>query len=125
MSTWLQKQLVAFGKRLWTDREPIDRDKIVVPFPKIPAISSKEREEEINTLSELSSITLLEDQVKPLPTQKSTGYYQDLNGKCFHNLNSTVFQDMDRSASVRAAVALQDQMVRSRDGAIQKMLLEL
>ena len=45
--------------------------------------------------------------------------------KCFHNLNSTVFQDMDRSASVRAAVALQDQMVRSRDGAIQKMLLDL
>ena len=64
MSTWLQKQLVAFGKRLWTDREPIDRDKIVVPFPKIPATSSKEREEEINTLSELSSITLLEEQVR-------------------------------------------------------------
>ena len=66
MSTWLQKQLVAFGKRLWTDREPIDRDRIVVPFPKIPA-ASKEREEEINTLSELSSITLLEDQVMFLP----------------------------------------------------------
>ena len=32
---------------------------------------------------------------------------------------------MDRSASVRAAVALQDQMVRSRDGAIQKLLLDL
>ena len=64
MSTWLQKQLVAFGKRLWTDREPIDRDKIVVPFPKIPTTSSKEREEEINTLSELSSITLLEEQVR-------------------------------------------------------------
>ena len=70
MSTWLQKQLVAFGKRLWTDREPIDRDKIVVPFPKIPATSSKEREEEINTLSELSSITLLEEQVRLLPTPK-------------------------------------------------------
>ena len=66
MSTWLQKQLVAFGKRLWTDREPIDRDKIVVPFPKIPATAaaatSKEREEEINTLSELSSVAILEDQ---------------------------------------------------------------
>ena len=32
---------------------------------------------------------------------------------------------MDRSASVRAALALQDQMVRSRDDAIQKMLLDL
>ena len=50
MSTWLQKQLVAFGKRLWTDREPIDRDRIFVPFPRIPAVAtaaSKEREEEI------------------------------------------------------------------------------
>ena len=70
MSTWLQKQLVAFGKRLWTDREPIDRDRMVVPFPKIPATSSKEREEEINTLSELSSIAFLEEQVKLLPTPK-------------------------------------------------------
>ena len=65
MSTWLQKQLVAFGKRLWTDREPIDRDRMLVPFPKIPA--SKEREEEINTLSELSSVALLEDQERFLP----------------------------------------------------------
>jgi len=98
MSTWLQKQLVAFGKRLWTDREPIDRDRIFVPFPRIPAVAtaaSKEREEEINTLSEFSSVALLED------------------------------QDFDRSASIRAAVALQDQMVRSRDDAIQKMLLGL
>ena len=81
MSTWLQKQLVNFGKRLWTDREPIDRDKIVVPFPKIPTTSSKEREEEINTLSELSSITLLEEQVRLLPTPKSTESYQDFDWK--------------------------------------------
>ena len=67
MSTWLQRQLVAFGKRLWTDREPLDRnDKPLVPFPRIPTAtaptSSKEQEEEINTLSELSSVALLEEQ---------------------------------------------------------------
>ena len=36
-----------------------------------------------------------------------------------------ILQDLDRSASIRAAVALQDQMTRSRDGAIQKMLMDL
>ena len=69
MSTWLQRQLVAFGKRLWTDREPVDRDdKTLVPFPRIPTAtaaaptSSKGQEEEVNTLSELSSVALLEEQ---------------------------------------------------------------
>ena len=79
----------------------------------------------IGPLGRLGAAAPLGQHCPQMTQRRCTESYKDFDLKCFHNLKSTVFQDMDRSASVRAAVALQDQMVRSRDGAIQKMLLDL
>jgi hypothetical protein len=95
MSTWLQRQLVAFGKRVWTEREPCSKElkKKVLPFPQIPAVtatSMANAEAVDNTLSEVSQSI-----------------------------------EEDRSQSIREAVRLQDQMVRSRDVTIEKVLSDL
>ncbi len=37
MSSWLQGQLVAFGKRVWTEKESIDLTRQVLAAPRVPA----------------------------------------------------------------------------------------
>lgn len=49
LSTWLQKQILCFGQRCWTDREPGIQSKHLVAFPAIPVPQDPE-----NTFDDVS-----------------------------------------------------------------------
>ena len=94
VSAWLRDQIVAFGKRLWTEKDSVSR---VVPFPALPAKVKKKKHtpplQRDGTLSEISQSVLAEDE------------------------DRTVMSVLD-------AVLSQDEMLRVRDLALSELLLQ-
>lgn len=102
VAAWLRNQIVAFGKRLWTEKEAV---KAVLPFPEIPAKEPQAAARRkrapapedlgLNTLSEISEALMLEEETET------------------------------EVRSVLEAVKSQDQILRVRDAALTDLMAQV
>ena len=110
LSSWLRGQIVAFGKRYWTDQEPRDIRKRVLPFPQIPAVATAAATTD-NTLSELS-----QSLNNPQDEEALSLFVQQQQRQQGGGLGE------DKNRSIRELVVIQDKIIKSRDSALEELL---